>query len=121
MSSKNHKAGHRALRLALLWLALVVACVGLARHLLQLETRIRWEQDVRSEVGQDMAVYQVGDPAKWAEHQRRTGARIGALRREQGVTRALFFGVALLGLGVATWLFWPEWVRRTRARIVESK
>lgn len=116
MSRKNN----RAFRLALLWVALVIACAGLARHLLSLDTRIRWEQDVRGEVGEDMAVYQVGDPAAWAEHQRRTGARIAALRREQAVTRALFFGVALLGLVAAMWMLWPARVRPTRAGAAEE-
>lgn len=55
MSGKTYKAGHRALRPALLWFALVIACAGLARHLLVLESRIQWEQDVRSGVGEDMA------------------------------------------------------------------
>ncbi len=108
MSGKRYGAGQRAFRLALLWLALVIACAGLARHLLALESRIRWEQDVRSGVGEDIAEYEVRDSAAWAEHQRRTGARIAALRREQDVTRALFFGVVLVGLGLATWLFWPR-------------
>lgn len=121
MSGKTHGAGRRALHLVLLWLALVVACAGLARHLLEVETRIRWEQDVRSEVSEDMAVYQVADTAAWAEHQRRTGARIAALRREQGVARVLFFGAALLGLGVAVWLFGPERAHRTAAGTVGSK
>lgn len=118
MSSKKHGA---ALRLALLWCALVIACAGLARHLLVLESRIQWEQDVRSGVGEDMAVYEVRDPAAWAEHQRRAGARITALRHEQDVTRALFFGVALLGVGVATWLFWPQGAKRMRTDTAESK
>lgn len=110
MSGKRYSAGQRTFRLALLWFALVIACAGLARHLLALESRIRLEQDVRSGVGEDMAAYEVRDPAAWAEHQRRAGARIAALRREQDVTRALFFGVVLLGLGVAVWLFWPRGV-----------
>jgi hypothetical protein len=108
VSGKRYSAGQRAFRLALLWLALVIACAGLARRMLALESRIRWEQDVRSGVGEDVAEYEVRDPAAWAGHQRRTGARIAALRREQNVTRALFFGVVLLGLGVTTWLFWPR-------------
>jgi hypothetical protein len=120
MSRKNHTGGHRALRLALLWLVLFVACAGLARHLIALETRIRWEYDVRSEVGADMAVYQVDDPAAWAEHQRRTGARIAVLRREQGVTRALFFAVVLLGLVVAMWLFRPKQAQPARTGTAES-
>ena len=120
MSRKNDGTRRRALRLALLWVGLVVACAGLARHLLALETRIRWEQDVRSDVADDMAVYPVRDPAAWAEHQHRTGTRIAALRREQAVTRALVFGVALLGLGAGMWISWPARVRPTRAGAVEE-
>jgi hypothetical protein len=118
MSNKKHRT---ALRLALLWIALVIACAGLARHLLALESRIRWEQDVRSGVGEDMAAYEVRDPVAWAEHQRRAGARIAALRREQDVTTALFYGVALLGFGAAMWLFRPGGAERPRTDTADTE
>jgi hypothetical protein len=114
VSGKRYGAGRRAFRLALLWLAVVIACAGLGRQLLALESRARWEQDVRSGMDEDMAAYEVRDPGAWAAHQRRAGARIAGLRRQQGITRALFFGVALLGWGAAMWLLWPEGPKRTR-------
>jgi hypothetical protein len=121
VSVKRDGPGHRTLRLALLWFALVIACAGLARHLLILESRIQWEQEVRSGVGEDMAVYEVRDPVAWAGHQRRVDARIAALRSEQGLTRALFFGVAVIGLGVTMWLFWPQGAQRTRTGKAQSR
>lgn len=121
MSGRRYGAGRRAFRLALLWLAVVIACAALGRRLLALESRIRLEQDVRSGVSEDMAAYEVRDPVAWAAHQRRADARIAELRRQQGVTRALFFGVALLGLGAGMWLFWPEGAKRTRTGTEEPK
>lgn len=106
----------RALRLALLSVALVAACAGLARHLLALETRIGLEEETRAEVREDLSAYRLQDPAAWARHQRQADARIAGLRREQNVTRGLFFAVVLLGLGAAGWLFWPAGARRAAAQ-----
>ena len=109
------RCGHRVLQVALLWVVLVLTCVFLGLHVLAPDARIRWEEDVRAEVREDMAGYALQDPAAWEEHRRRVDGRIAALRKERSLTRVMFYVVTLLGVGATAWLFWPEPERRTAA------
>jgi hypothetical protein len=115
MTGKGFTPRQWAFRLGLLWLGVVAASAGLARHLLNLETRLRWEQEVRGEVRKDIAVYRVNDPAAWARHQRQADARIAELERQQSVTRTLFFAVALVGLAAGGRLLWVGRAERPAA------
>jgi hypothetical protein len=88
----------RTLQLALLWLLCVGGCSALFTQLATLDGEISLEEDVRDDVRESMAAYELRDPAKWQADQRRVDARIDALRRRRTVTLGLLLALGALAV-----------------------
>jgi len=96
----------RTRRLALLWLVAAAAgCGALLYRAAALDDRIAWEVDVRDDVRDGMATYDLRDSATWRAGQRRVDTRIAMLRRERGVMLGLVFALGVLGLAPLAWSF----------------
>jgi len=105
----------RTRRLALLWLVAAAAgCGALLYRAAALDDRIAWEVDVRDDVREGMASYDLRDSASWQAGQRRVDTRIAALRRERGVMLGLVFAMGALAVAPIAWVTKP-WRRHSRA------
>lgn len=95
--------------LAVLWLAIVLAMGFAGQRWLALGTRIHLEEEVREEVGEEMAGYTLRDSIAWNEDARRREDRIASMKRQRTVMRVILLSLPIIGVIATVWM-----LRRSR-------